>query len=79
VMNALDGSGQKRLAKNAAPDALPAWSPNGKRIAFTSFRDSNDEIFVVNLNTKKQKRLTTNSVNDDVPNWQPLVNRAAPK
>ena len=30
----LDGTGQRRLTKNNAPDNYPVWSPDGSRIAF---------------------------------------------
>lgn len=47
-----DGSAQTRLTNNDVFDGLPAFSPDGKRIAFTSRRDSiapqvNDEIYVM--------------------------------
>jgi Tol biopolymer transport system component len=47
-----DGSEQTRLTNNAVFDGLPAFSPDGQRIAFTSRRNSqgsavNDEIFVM--------------------------------
>jgi Tol biopolymer transport system component len=47
-----EGSGQTRLTSNVLFDTLPAFSPDGRRVAFTSRRDSigaqtNDEIYVV--------------------------------
>lgn len=47
-----DGSAQTRLTNNAVFDGLPAFSPDGGKIAFTSRRNSqgpavNDEIFVM--------------------------------
>ena len=42
-----DASNQTRLTRNPAADIDPAWSPDGGRIAFTSDRDSNPEIYVV--------------------------------
>ena len=46
VMNA---SGVTRLTYNDAHDSwTPAWSPDGRRIAFTSRRDGNPEIYVMN-------------------------------
>jgi Tol biopolymer transport system component len=44
-----DGTGQTDLTKNAASDQLPAWSPDGSKIAFESDRDgSASEIYVMN-------------------------------
>ncbi|HDH50323.1 MAG TPA: hypothetical protein ENG95_00730 [Nitrospirae bacterium] len=38
----------------------PAWSPDGKRIAFLTTRDGNPEIYVMNAECSNQKRLTRN-------------------
>src|SRR5215216_7494955 len=44
-----DGNGDhlRRLTDNAAADTTPAWSPGGKKLAFHSTRDGNDEIYVL--------------------------------
>ena len=36
----------------------PVWSPDGKRIAFTSERDGNAEIYVMGSDGSQQTRLT---------------------
>jgi len=56
IMNA-DGSAQTRLTAVALIDANPAWSPDGTRIAFHSFRDGNFEIYVMNADGSGQTRL----------------------
>src|SRR3954447_25850897 len=43
-----DGSDARRLTNNAAFDAGPTLSPDGKRIAFVSHRDGNYEIYLMN-------------------------------
>jgi TolB protein len=47
VMNA-DGSNQIRLTIHPAADFEPDWSADGNRIAFSSDRDGNTEIYVMN-------------------------------
>ncbi len=75
VMNA-DGSGQKRLTNIAGLDWLPRWSPDGKKIAFTSYRDGNWEIYVMNSDGSEQKRLTYSNgikIHSLDPSWSPFM------
>ena len=36
-----------RLTTNTAADTNPVWSPDHRRIAFSSTRDGNSEIYVM--------------------------------
>jgi Tol biopolymer transport system component len=56
---------------SAGPDFDPAWSPDGKRIAFTSTRDGNNEIYLMNADGSTQTRLTNNAAIDIDPKWSP--------
>lgn len=42
-----NGRGLKRLTRNAVKDATPAWSPDGKWIAFTSNRNGHNEVWII--------------------------------
>jgi Tol biopolymer transport system component len=48
----------------------PPLRANGK-IAFTSDRDGNREIYVMNADGSGQARLTNNNIIDDYPTWSP--------
>jgi TolB protein len=49
----------------------PEWSPDGTRIAFTSYRDGNPEIYVMWANGTDQTRVTFNEGFDGYPSWTP--------
>jgi hypothetical protein len=61
----------RQLTDNPADDMLPAWSPDGRSIAFVSTRDGNPEIYVMDSDGQNQRRLTFNPTGDWRPAWLP--------
>ncbi|MCG8620575.1 MAG: hypothetical protein MJE68_01070, partial [Proteobacteria bacterium] len=53
----------------AAKDRRPAWSPDGKQIVFTSLRDGNGEIYVMNADGTNPVNLTQHREWDTNPSW----------
>ena len=80
VMNA-DGTGVRQLTRNSraadgapALDQAPAWSPDGRRIAFASTRDGGEaEVYRMDADGTDQVRLTRTArhVTDHTPSWSP--------
>ena len=76
VMNA-DGTGVVQLTHHyvGQPEGRPAWSPDGKRIAFASVAsdrfDDDYEIYVINADGSGEVALTDNSTFDGDPAWRP--------
>ena len=66
-----DGSGQTRLTSNSAWNDEPSWSPDGSKIVFESYRDENNEIYVMDADGSNQTNFTSNSADDLYPNWGP--------
>ena len=54
-----------------ADDMHPAWSPDGSRIAFTSTRTGNAEIFVIEVASGALTQLTHELADDRRPIWSP--------
>jgi dipeptidyl aminopeptidase/acylaminoacyl peptidase len=52
-------------------DVDPVVSPDGKKVAFTSDRDGDFEIYTANVSTGKLQRLTDNVGDDRYPAWSP--------
>jgi Tol biopolymer transport system component len=77
-----DGTGLRRLTRTAAFETHPVWSPDGRRIAFTSDRHARGrnleplgpafEIYTMRADGRDVRRITRNRVPDLHPNWQPV-------
>lgn len=77
VMNA-DGSNVVNLTNlSDVSDGFPAWSPDGTQIAFTSRRDQNNELYLMDAYGYNLKRLTFDPKDDFAPAWSPDGKRIA--
>jgi TolB protein len=66
-----NGSGLRKLTSNPANDFDPAWSPDGRMIAFRSERDGNTEIYVMAADGSAQRNLSRDPSDDWGPTWSP--------
>jgi TolB protein len=66
-----DGSGLKRLTTDPAHDFDPTLSPDGKRIAFRSERDGNNEVYVMGADGSAQHDVSNDPKDDWGPTWSP--------
>jgi TolB protein len=66
-----DGTGLRRLTTAPAQNRAPSWSPDGKRIVFSSTRGRGDfsHIYVMNANGTRQTRLTSGGIDHVSPKW----------
>jgi Tol biopolymer transport system component len=66
-----DGTGAKRLTTSPGIDTDPAWSPDGTKLAFTSYRTGNPQIYIVNADGTGLRRLSNDTDQDRHPSWSP--------
>jgi Tol biopolymer transport system component len=71
-----NGTAVRQLTSDPELDDSPAWSPDGKRIAFRSYRSGYDgEIWVVNTDGSSPVNLTPNALpaiaDNGHPDWSP--------
>src|SRR4051795_4698964 len=66
------GLPQAQLTEVRADDAQSAWSPDGRRIAFKSRRNGNNELYVMDADGTDETRLTNSfRVSEGQPFWSP--------
>ena len=69
VMN-VDGTDLQQLTQHRAEDDAPAWSPDGQKIAFVSYRNVVEGgIFLMNADGSNIEELTNSG--EDYPSWSP--------
>jgi Tol biopolymer transport system component len=77
-----DGSGLRKLTTKPVQDGFPAWSPNGKRLAFEAESQGgnsevNIDIYVMNADGSELERITKEPTFDSMTSWSPDGSRMA--
>jgi len=73
----VDGSSPRRVPTGDDRAADPAWSPDGRSIAWTSFREGSAEIYLESLDGSGVRRLTHSPGLDENPTFSPDGTRIA--
>ncbi len=63
------GGEARLLVSHPATESRPLYSPDGARLAFTSNRTGNGDIYVLTFSTGELKRVTFDDVNDQLDAW----------
>lgn len=65
------GGDARRLTKTPWRESQITWSSDSKKIAYTSDRDGNQDLFCVDIKTIDEKRLTKTPENETKPRFSP--------
>jgi Tol biopolymer transport system component len=65
----VDGTGFRRLTDNAYLDTYPAWSPDGSRIAFLSWRGETLDVYVMDADAGDAGLLYDSGFHDADIHW----------
>jgi TolB protein len=72
-----DGANQQRLTSDGDLDMTPSWAPDGRAIAYTSFRRGFQDIFITFLEDRRIESPTRGAGKNWLPAWSPDGRRLA--
>ena len=72
-----DGFNPQLLLDSTEPLMSPAWSPDGKKIAYVSFEDRNSNIYIQDILSGQRTRVAANQGINSAPDWSPDGSRLA--
>lgn len=72
-----DGARERVLFRSKEPIISPAWTPDGKSLAYVSFENGFAEIYLQNVKTKKRKKIVSFKGNSSAPAFSPDAKKLA--
>lgn len=66
-----NGTDPLRLTEGTSEDTWPAWSPDGRQLAFISNRDGNRDVWVMSADATRLENITNSPAEEWTPAWAP--------
>jgi TolB protein len=66
-----DGANPTPITGNQSINLSPRWSPDGRMIAYNSYRNGNPDLFVLNFDSGRREALSTHRGLNVTPAWSP--------
>jgi TolB protein len=66
-----DGANVRPITQNQSINISPAWAPDGKKIAFTSYLKRNPDLYLIDLDGKALQRFSYHPGVNASPSWAP--------
>jgi TolB protein len=67
----LDGGEKSQITNNRSINLSPAWSPDGRTVLYTSYKDGVRSLFLYDLTTGRETRVTDRSGSSIGGKWSP--------
>jgi len=66
-----DGANAKQITRNRSINLSPAWSPDNKKIAFTSYLRRNPDLYLVDRDGENFRLFSSHAGLNAAPSWSP--------
>ncbi|MGF1842392.1 Tol-Pal system beta propeller repeat protein TolB [Vibrio clamense] len=66
-----DGYDEKLVLRSKQPLMSPAWSPDGRQLAYVSFQNGQAEVFIMDIYTGKTEKVTSYPRHNGAPKFSP--------
>jgi len=66
-----DGANPSAITGNQSINLSPRWSPDGRLIAYTSYRNNNPDLYVLNFDSGRRDVLSAQQGLNATPGWSP--------
>jgi Tol biopolymer transport system component/imidazolonepropionase-like amidohydrolase len=72
-----EGGAARRILEDGYDARMPAWSPDGRRLAFQAYRSGTWSIWTINADGSDVRQVTSGPFDDREPHWSPDGTRIA--
>ncbi len=66
-----DGANVRQITQNQSINLSPVWTPDGQKIAFTSYLKRNPDLYLIDLNGRNLQRFSSHPGLNVSPSWSP--------